>query len=123
MRLYQATRRDQLERLDRPVLRPLPATPFEYGEWKVARVNIDYHIELHAHYYSVPFALVHETVDLRWTATTVEIFHRGERLATHVGCSRVPGCKHVVKRRRAGGAPQCKQRASQLDVEIRLVVH
>jgi transposase len=83
MRLYQATRWEQFERLDRPVLRPLPATPFEYGEWKVARVNIDYHIELRAHYYSVPFTLVHEAVDVRFTATTVEIFHRGERVAVH----------------------------------------
>ena len=83
MRLYQATRWEQFERLDRPVLRPLPATPFVYGEWKVARVNVDYHVELRAHYYSVPFTLVHETVDVRFTATTVEIFHRGERMAVH----------------------------------------
>jgi len=83
MRLYQATRWEQFERLDRPVLRPLPATPFEYGEWKIARVKLDYHIELRAHYYSVPFTLVHEAVDVRFSATTVEIFHRGDRVAMH----------------------------------------
>src|SRR5207245_4396889 len=48
-----------------------------------ARVNIDYHIELHGHYYSVPYALVHEHVDACLTATTVEIFHRGQRIAAH----------------------------------------
>jgi transposase len=72
------------ERLDRPALRPLPAEPFIYGEWKTARVNIDYHVELHRHYYSVPFPLVHEVVDARITATTVELFHRGQRVAAHV---------------------------------------
>jgi transposase len=84
MRLYQASRRELFERLDRPALRPLPAEPFVYGEWKTARVNIDYHVELHRHYYSVPFPLVHEVVDARLTATTVECFHRGQRVAAHV---------------------------------------
>ncbi len=84
MRLYQASRRELFERLDRPALRPLPAEPFVYGEWKVARVNIDYHVEVHGHYYSVPHALVHEAVDARVTATTVELFHRGQRVAAHV---------------------------------------
>ena len=84
MRLYQASRRELFERLDRPALRPLPTEPFVYGEWKTARVNIDYHVELHRHYYSVPFALVHEVVDARLTATTVECFHKGQRVAAHV---------------------------------------
>ena len=84
MRLYRASRRDLFERLDQPALRALPAKAFVYSEWKVgARVNIDYHIELHGHYYSVPYALIHEHVDARLTATTVEIFHRGQRVAAH----------------------------------------
>src|SRR5712692_7976643 len=85
MRLYRASRRELFARLDQPALRPLPAEPFVYGEWKVnARVNIDYHIELHGHYYSVPYALIHEHVDARLTATTVELFHRGQRVAAHL---------------------------------------
>ena len=84
MRLYRASRRELFERLDQPALRPLPAEAFVYSEWKIgARVNIDYHIELHGHYYSVPYALVHEHVDACLTATTVEIFHRGQRIAAH----------------------------------------
>jgi transposase len=84
MRLYRASRRDLFERLDHPALRPLPAEAFVYSDWKVgARVSIDYHIELHGHYYSVPYALIHEHVDARLTATTVEIFHRGQRVAAH----------------------------------------
>src|SRR5439155_12905149 len=83
MRLYRASRRELFERLDRPALRPLPATPFVYGEWKVARVNVDYHVEIHRHYYSVPYALVHEVLDVRLTAATIECFHRGLRVAAH----------------------------------------
>jgi transposase len=84
MRLYRASRRELFERLDQPALRPLPAEPFVYGEWKVAaRVNVDYHIELHGHYYSVHYGLIHELVDARLTATTVEIFQRGQRVAAH----------------------------------------
>ena len=84
MRRYGASRQELFERLDRPALRPLPAEPFVYAEWKLARVNVDYHVELARHYYSVPYALVHERVDVRATATTVEIFHRGQRVAAHV---------------------------------------
>jgi transposase len=58
-----------------------------YGEWKRARVNIDYHVELDGHYYSVPHALIHEHVELRSTATTVEAFHRGKRIASHARSS------------------------------------
>ncbi|MGH7393931.1 MAG: Mu transposase domain-containing protein, partial [Candidatus Rokuibacteriota bacterium] len=84
MRLYRASRHELFLRLDQPALRPLPPDPFVAGEWKVnARVNIDYHIELHGHYYSVPYALVHEHVDARLTVSTVELFHRGQRVAAH----------------------------------------
>jgi transposase len=84
MRLYRASRRELFERLDQPALRPLSPEPFLYGEWKGARVNIDYHVEVHRHYYSVPHALVHEVVDTRVSATTVEVFHRGQRVAAHL---------------------------------------
>jgi transposase len=83
MRLYRASRHELFERLDRPALRPLPAEAFVYGEWKTARVNVDDHVELHGHYYSVPYALVHEVVDVRASVSTVEIFHRGQRVGAH----------------------------------------
>src|SRR5437588_3702065 len=70
--------------LDRPALKPLPATRFQFGEWETARVNIDYHIEVERHYYSVPYALVHQEVDVHLTAETVEVLHRGMRVASHV---------------------------------------
>ena len=70
--------------LDRPALKPLPATRYEFGKWKRAGVNIDYHIEVERHYYSVPYALVHQEVDVRLTADTVEVLHRSVRVASHV---------------------------------------
>ncbi len=70
--------------LDRPALRPLPATPYEYATWKQAKVSIDYHVELDRHYYSVPYGLVGEQADVRASARTVEIFVRGRRVASHL---------------------------------------
>jgi len=85
MRTYRASRQELFTQLDQPALRPLPAEPFVVGEWTInARVNIDYHIDVHGHYYSVPHPLLHELVDAHLTATTVEIFHRGQRVAAHV---------------------------------------
>jgi transposase len=84
MRVYGASRRELFERLDRPALKALPLEPFVYAEWKMARLNIDYHAEIDHHYYSAPYPLVHEQVEARMTATTIELFHRGERVASHV---------------------------------------
>jgi transposase len=83
MRTFGQSRRERFEALDRPALRPLPDARFAWADWKKARVNIDYHVELDRHYYSVPYALVHEAVEIRATAATVEVFHRGERVASH----------------------------------------
>jgi transposase len=83
MRSYGESRRQRFEKLDRPALKPLPPARFTHGDWKVARVNIDYHIELDGHYYSVPHALVRETVEVSYTARVVEIIYRGERVASH----------------------------------------
>jgi transposase len=84
MRAYRASRRDLFLRLDQPALRPLPAQPFVFADWKVAKVNIDYHVELDGHYYSVPHALVGEEVDLSFTARTLEVYCRGQRVASHL---------------------------------------
>jgi len=70
--------------IDRPALKPLPAQSYEFAEWKKVRVHIDYHIEFDSHYYSAPYALVGKALDARATATTVELFHRGVRVASHM---------------------------------------
>lgn len=83
MRAYGKSRRQLFEELDRPALRPLPEAPYEYAQWKKARVNIDCHVELSGHYYSAPHALVQQPVELRYTESTVEILHQGKRVAVH----------------------------------------
>jgi transposase len=80
------TRRSQFESLDRPALRTLPAHHFEYAEWKKVRVNIDYHVDVDGHYYSVPHSLVRRELEVRLTASTVEFLHRGNRVASHLRC-------------------------------------
>ena len=84
MRVYGASRRELFERLDRPALGALPPGRFTYGEWKSARVNIDYHLEYDHHYYSVDYTLSGEALDVRATRTTVEIYRGTERLTSHV---------------------------------------
>jgi transposase len=70
--------------LDQPALRPLPAERFELAAvWSSAKVNIDYHVQVDQSFYSVPYQLVQQEVDVRATPTTVEIFHRGARVASH----------------------------------------
>jgi transposase len=78
------TRRQLLDTLERPALKPLPAVPFAYYESRKARVNIDYHIQVDGHLYSVPYTLVRQEVDVRLAARTVEIIYRGKRVAAHV---------------------------------------
>jgi transposase len=77
------SRQSLFEALDRPALRPLPAQPYEYAEWKLVRVNIDYHVEVDGHYYSVPYALIKQQLDVRLSAHVVEIFHKGTRVVSH----------------------------------------
>jgi transposase len=84
MRGWNTTRRALYEQLDQPALQPLPATPYEYAEWKRCRVNLDYHVEIERHYYSVPFQLLRQEVEARVSAKTVEIFHRGKLVAAHL---------------------------------------
>jgi transposase len=77
------SRQELFDTLDRPALRPLPAQPYAYAEWKLARVNIDYHVEVEGHYSSVPYALVRQQLDVRLSASVVELFAKGKRVASH----------------------------------------
>jgi transposase len=72
------------QEIEKSTLRPLPLYPFEYAEWKKARVNIDYHIDVYGHYYSVPYQLVNQSLDVRITVTTIECFHRNKRVSSHL---------------------------------------
>lgn len=83
MRRLKKSRRQLFEEIERAALRPLPTTPYEFASWKKVRVHVDYHVEFDEHYYSVPFELVSQVLDVRATETTVEIFDGGRRVASH----------------------------------------
>ena len=86
------SRRSVFEAIDRPALRPLPEHRYEFATWRRAKVNIDYHIEVRAdrHYYSVPYRLAGEVVEVRLAARSVEVFYRHHRVAAHLRSHR-PG--------------------------------
>jgi transposase len=84
MRHVKQSRRQLFERLDRPALKALPSRPYEYADWGQVRVNIDYHVSVDEHFYSAPYKLIHETLWYRASHRTVELFHQGKRIASHV---------------------------------------
>lgn len=83
MRGFGASRAELFAEIDRPRLAALPDEPYTFARWKRCRVAPDYHIEIEGHWYSVPFRLIRELVDARITDRTVEIFHKGQRAASH----------------------------------------
>ena len=98
------TRRSQFEALDQPALLALPKDRYELTEIKLARVNIDYHLEFDQHYYSVPCALVREQVEVQATSELLRVRHRGKQVACHVRSRRKGGfttcAEHMPKRHR-----------------------
>jgi transposase len=77
------SRRSVFEQEEKPVLRPLPAEPYYFTQWKKATVQLNYHIEVDGHFYSVPHELLRERLDVRLTAHTVEALNNGRRVASH----------------------------------------
>lgn len=79
----EGTRLSQYLEIDKPALHPLPSRPYVYAEWKRAKAGVDYHIAINKHYYSVPYQYLKEYIDVRMTSTTIECFHKGNRIALH----------------------------------------
>jgi transposase len=77
------TRKALFESLDKPALKPLPVKRYQFAEWRKLRVNIDYHVEVDRHFYSVPYQLVREQVEVSVSAKTVEVFFKSRRVASH----------------------------------------
>jgi len=78
-----ASRRSLFEEIERSALKKLPDTEYVFAQWKQCRAGIDYHVEIERHYYSVPYTLVRQELWASYTASTVEVFHRGKRVAAH----------------------------------------
>jgi len=98
-RKMPGSRAELYQTIDQPALQPLPAAPFVFAEWKKARVNLDYHIELEGHYYSTPYQLVGQEVELHYTGSTVEILHRGRRVASHARSSKAHAHTTIAEHR------------------------
>src|SRR5467141_3276382 len=83
MRRLGLSRSDLFANVERPALHALPASDYEFAEWRLARVGLDYHVEIESFYYSVPHALIRAQVDVRITSRTIEVFHHAKRVAAH----------------------------------------
>jgi transposase len=94
MRHFGVTRQQLFDTVELPAMQKLPHQDYEYAEWGLARVGIDYHVQVAGFFYSVPHALLRQQVDTRLTQHTVEIFHRGQRVAAHV--RRYGGTRHAT---------------------------
>lgn len=84
MKKINKSRKEIYLEIEKAALKPLPADRYVLAEFKNCRVNIDYHIEVEEHYYSVPYTLVSEVVEARYNRTTVEVFYKGRRVASHL---------------------------------------
>jgi transposase len=94
MRAYGASRAELFAQVDAPALKALPAEPYAFATWKRCRVAPDYHVEVEGCFYSVPYRLIGEALDVRIAERTIEAFHKGERVASH---ARSPGRRgHVT---------------------------
>jgi transposase len=113
-RKREGSRASQFMALDKPALNPLPAEPFDLSQWSRARVNIDYHIVFDTNYYSVPYNLVQELVEVRSTPTTIELFHKGQRVASHL---RARGHGHAVT------IAEHRPRSHQAHLEMDSIAH
>lgn len=78
------SRYDLFVELDKPALRPLPQERYTITAWRKAKVHIDYHVDVAKTYYSVPYTLLGQKVDIGSTSSIVEIYHRGTRVASHL---------------------------------------
>ncbi len=89
------SRASVFEAIDRPAMKPLPPTRYEYAEWVKAKPGVDYHVEVERHYYSVPHALVGQKIIVRLTATVIECFYKGRRVAAHRALLRARQTHHA----------------------------
>ena len=106
------SRRSRFEENERKALSPLPDRPYAFSTWRKAKVHVDYHVEVEAHYYSVPHIHAGRTVDVRLAERSVEVFHRGALIAAHARSWAKGGCTSV-----AGHRPERHQAHLELSHE------
>jgi len=85
----QKSRTELFEEIDKPYLNPLPMNTYVYKQFKIAKVNQDYHITLEKCNYSVPFKYIKEEVEVRYSTQSVYIYHKHKLIATHPRLRRI----------------------------------
>lgn len=83
MKSYGVSRKELFDSSEKEFLKPLPLKEYQLYNTKLCRVNIDYHVQVEHHYYSVPFEFVGKVVEVRIREQTVEIIEAGKRIAIH----------------------------------------
>ncbi|MBU0506249.1 MAG: IS21 family transposase [bacterium] len=83
MQKIKKSRSEIFNEIEKSELKPLPQHPYHLAQFKKVKVNIDYHIEVDAHYYSVPHIYSLKEAIVRYTDHTIEIMHNGKRIASH----------------------------------------
>ena len=107
IRRLGVTRRHLFETIERHALAPLPGDDYEFAEWRLARVGVDYHVEYDGFFYSVPHGLIRAQVDVRATSRTIELFHRGKRVAAASAPLRRPSARHRSRSHAQLAPPLC----------------
>ena len=83
MKRLDKSRLELFNELDLPILKPLPLIDYEYKEFKLLKVDINYHINLEKSYYSVPYQLVNKKVEVWFSNKIVDIYYEGKKVTTH----------------------------------------
>lgn len=84
MKRWGKSRAELFQTLDLPHAKPLPSQPYEYADWRKATVQFNYHVSYEGHEYSVPYTLIHHHVEIRATVSLIEMYHKGERICSHL---------------------------------------
>jgi len=77
------SRREAFEKLDQPILKPLPVNLYQFIDIKPVKVNIDYHVSYDKHLYSVPHQYVGETLEIHATDNLVIVYFHQLSVASH----------------------------------------
>jgi len=125
-----ASRQHLFETIERPAMQPLPPEPFVHADWRKATVGLDYHVRLEGHHYSVPHELIRQKLWARLTASTVEIFRGGKRVACHrraapgdMGATTLNDHMPASHRRHAEVTPQMlRERAARIGPATAILV-
>lgn len=87
-------RRSAFEQIDKPALRPLPKSHYEFACFGTGRIGINYHVEYDKFFYSTPYEYRGEEYLVRATGSTIEVYVRGIRICAHL--RRFSGDRYVT---------------------------